>query len=66
MNQPRLEIVFAYRICSEVAGRPSAWRVSKYKATREAIAMFQAELIEGTDEHVPASELDKDGRYLPR
>lgn len=66
MNQPRLETVFSFRKHVQVPGKPSAWVVSKYKATRQAIKSFDAELIEGTGEEVPAGELDGDGRYLPR
>jgi hypothetical protein len=65
MNQPAVEIVYSFRRFEQAAGRPSGFVVSKYKATREAIKTFQAELIEGTGEEVPARELDRDGRYLP-
>jgi hypothetical protein len=45
---------------------PGAWVLSKYKATREAIELLGCELIEGTDEQVPASELLPDGRFMPQ
>ena len=39
-------------------------RMSGFKATRERIAaMGHAELLEGTEEAVPESELDHDGHY---
>jgi len=39
-------------------------RISKYKATREAIvAHFGGEVLEGTGQSVSASELDEHGRY---
>ena len=38
--------------------------VSGFKAQRQAIAkIFKGQVLEGTGEEVPASELDQDGRF---
>lgn len=37
--------------------------ISKAKATRETIAAFNAEVIEGTAEEVAAEQLDGNGLY---
>lgn len=38
--------------------------VSSFKAQRQAIAKtFKGQVLEGTAEEVPASELDQDGRF---
>jgi hypothetical protein len=65
MKQLRLEIVYSYRTYTGQPGSAGAWILSKYKATREAIELLGCEVVEGTDEQVPASELLPDGRYMP-
>jgi hypothetical protein len=65
VNQPRLEIVFAFRTYSGQPGQAGAWSTSNYKATRDAIEQLQGQVIDETREEVPASELDAAGRYLP-
>jgi hypothetical protein len=66
MNQPRLEIVFAYRQYSAQPGQAGHWEMARFKATREAIEALEGQLVDGTAEEVPASELDDKGRYLLR
>ena len=66
MNQPRLEIVFAFREYSAQPGHAGHWELSNHKATREAIASLEGQLVDGSGEEVPASELDEKGRYLIR
>jgi hypothetical protein len=61
MTDPQTITVYNFRILDE--GTEMA-RQADFKAPREQIlASFNAEILEGTAEDVPASELDSDGRY---
>jgi hypothetical protein len=61
MNDPQTVTVYHFQTLDE--GVEMA-RMAGFKATREQIAkMGNARLLEGTDERVPASELDPQGHY---
>jgi hypothetical protein len=61
MTDPQTVTVYSYRILDH--GVEMA-RQARFKATRERIAASaQAQILEGTAEDVPESELDAQGRY---
>jgi hypothetical protein len=61
MNEPQTVIVYNFRLFDANA---ETARQANFKATRERISGWQgAELLEGTAEAVPESEIDPDGRY---
>jgi hypothetical protein len=65
VNEPRLEIVFAFRSYSGQPGQAGSWTESKYKATRQAIEALGGQAIDETREEIAASELDASGCYIP-
>ena len=53
--------VYHYRVYDAAH---KAWRVSRHKATRDAIAKhLDGDLLEGTAQEVAADELDERGQY---
>jgi hypothetical protein len=52
--------VFSFRFYDGHSERPE---VAPFKATRQAIAELQGEILEGTDEEVARHELDRDGHF---
>lgn len=59
MSNERTVTVYGY-LPRLPLGTPHSWR---HKAPREVIERFEAELIEGTAEEVPMSELDAQGLF---
>lgn len=61
MNDSKTVTVYCFRMLD--SGIETARQVG-FKATREQIAALRsAEILEGTAERVPTSELDSQGRY---
>lgn len=55
--------VYAFRVNE---GRFELSHTSSFKATRETIRALGAELLPGTKQRVPISELDERGLYMRR
>jgi hypothetical protein len=66
VNEPRLEIVFAFRSYSGQPGQAGTWTESKYKTTRQAIEALGGQIVDESREEIAANELDAGGRYMPR
>ena len=60
MDHSERVTVFNYRVFDFRAG---ATQLSKFKASREVIASFRGEVLEGTSEEVSRAELDERGRF---